>query len=290
MGIFYVFFLGGEPFLKENFIDIIEYASKLGLGIMITTNGTIINSKIAKKLRNIDVSVIRISIDSANKDIHNLIRGSNKSFDKCINALKCLSSVGIEHLGISTTLGPDNYKGIEDLVKLAKNYKCNHIQITPISPAGRARETGKYLSIKQVEEVKKVLAVLIEKERTEKTKFVIDAPEGIIIKPNQITVYKNKEKVDLMGCGAGRVCLSIYSDGRVGYCLMNRKVIDSLNNNTLLKIWKKINKEIKRKDRGFCKNCKNIDICAGPCMVLENTCDCEREKIMNNKLLKEVAK
>jgi MoaA/NifB/PqqE/SkfB family radical SAM enzyme len=52
---------GGEPFLRENWFEILSYARKKDIEIGITTNGTLIDDKTASLIKNLKTFNIHIS-------------------------------------------------------------------------------------------------------------------------------------------------------------------------------------------------------------------------------------
>lgn len=277
MGVFYIYFLGGEPFMKEHFLDILDYTYNAGLGIMITTNGTLITEEIADKLKN--VSNIRISLDSADAEIHNKMRGRNFSYDKCINALKILSKLHINNFGINSTIGPDNYKNLKDLYNIALKYNCDIIQMIPVCGSGRASENEIGLTEFQRKNVLKQMKSIQQEIKTKHYKTQIDAPEGYVEKFFEKDLNKNKITPDLMGCSAGKTCLALQQNGQVGYCLMCREPLGNLRKEKFKAIFRKAQTNSQRNKKQFCQNCKHNDICYGPCMVNGNTCDCDDERL-----------
>ena len=287
IGVFYIYFLGGEPFMKERFLDIINYTyDKAGMGVMITTNGTLINENMKETLEK--VSCIRVSLDSANEEIHNKMRRRNFSFKKCNEALKILSDLNINSFGINSTIGPDNYKNLEDLYNLAKSYNCNLIQMIPVCGSGRANEAGNFLSENQRQSVKEQLTALEQKIKANNFKTILDAPEGYIEKYGEEWVYKHHETPDIMGCSAGKTCLAIQQNGKVGFCLMHRNPIGNLNEQSFIEIFKNSGIIAMKNKLSFCHKCKHNEHCFGPCMVSGNTCSCEeeRELVVNKTLMK----
>ena len=68
-------FTGGEPFVRKDFIDILEYANDYNFSITILTNATLINKKLAERLSMINIQSIQVSLDGAKAKTHNEIRG-----------------------------------------------------------------------------------------------------------------------------------------------------------------------------------------------------------------------
>jgi aspartyl aminopeptidase len=92
---------GGEPFLRKDFTDIVLHAKNKNLPLVIQTNGTILQETDVKKLSEIlyqKTDVIHISLEGADKDSHDNIRGKG-TFDKTI-----AKAVGVK---VSEVIGSD---------------------------------------------------------------------------------------------------------------------------------------------------------------------------------------
>jgi len=92
-GIKKIYFTGGEPFIREDMADILNYITvDLQIPASVVTNGTLINDNNIYSLKNslIDIS---ISLDGL-EDVHNNIRQS-KVFNKTINTIANLLENGI---------------------------------------------------------------------------------------------------------------------------------------------------------------------------------------------------
>src|SRR5699024_2860759 len=87
-------FTGGEPLLFEDVYKLISLASELGIYTSIGTNGTLITSDIANKLKNSGLKKAVVSIDGT-EEKHNSIRGVG-SYQKAIKGIENLLSQGIK--------------------------------------------------------------------------------------------------------------------------------------------------------------------------------------------------
>jgi len=67
-------FSGGEPLMREDIFHLIGYAKKLGLRPVMGTNGTLINSDVAQRLKDIGVMGVGISLDSMEIAKHDQLR------------------------------------------------------------------------------------------------------------------------------------------------------------------------------------------------------------------------
>lgn len=87
-----VLFTGGEPFLRKDIFDIINYSVSRGLKTEVVSNGSLINNpQIAKSIIDSGLKNIAISLDGANAATHDYIRAVNGAYQKAIDALSYLS-------------------------------------------------------------------------------------------------------------------------------------------------------------------------------------------------------
>jgi len=89
-----IVFSGGEPLLRGDLFELITLANQCKINTCLTSNGTLLNDDIAKKLASCGIGVVNISIEGP-EDIHDSLRGKG-SFAKAVNALECLSRHKIE--------------------------------------------------------------------------------------------------------------------------------------------------------------------------------------------------
>jgi len=75
---------GGEPMIRDDIFELINYAKSIGMTVLMGSNGTLIDKEKAEKLKNSGLSAIAISIDSLDPEKHNLFRGSDDAFQKAI--------------------------------------------------------------------------------------------------------------------------------------------------------------------------------------------------------------
>jgi radical SAM protein with 4Fe4S-binding SPASM domain len=89
-GIEKVDFLGGEPFIRKDILQLFSYLDKRGIGIIVTTNGLLLDEGTIESLMMLrHLNGIFFSIDGASKEIHDTIRGKN-SFKNMISNFEAL--------------------------------------------------------------------------------------------------------------------------------------------------------------------------------------------------------
>ena len=92
--VFYVNIGGGEPMLRPDFFEILEYAAAHHVGVKFSTNGTFIDAAAARRLAAMDYLDIQISIDGADPDVNDAVRGEG-SFAAARAAMDHLRDAGV---------------------------------------------------------------------------------------------------------------------------------------------------------------------------------------------------
>ena len=115
-GVCGIAFEGGEPLLRKDLSEILDYSRSLPLQTSLITNGTLLESKIDEIARYINGGIY-VSLDGIEKT-HDIIRGVSGCFKKAIGGISAASKK--IPVAINTTIMAENIHEIEDLVKLAK--------------------------------------------------------------------------------------------------------------------------------------------------------------------------
>jgi len=271
-GIFYIFFLGGEPFMRPDFLELLEYCHRVGVETMLTTNGWFVTPKIAKETAKAGVTIARVSIDGATADVHDDIRGVPGSFDRAVQALHYFREAGVPVVGVSPTISRRNLHQVEDIVAMSLREGATEIRLNPVCVTGRASQSGSSLSGEDSE----FLRVAYNKvKQLFGTRINIDAPEGIALdKHKSERCDAHTGPADMMGCGAGTVSLAISPLGEVFHCILYRKEVGNVRTSSFREIWETSPQLVeKRKFRGVCLDCVNRPLCSGVCPLIEDIGD-----------------
>lgn len=129
---------GGEPLLRDDIYEIIEYATKRGLRVVLATNGTLLTHDIVRKLKNVGIQRVSISIDGANAQTHDNFRGL-KCFEKAMHGIEILKKHGLS-FQINTTITKRNLKEIPRIYELALRLKASALHIFLLVPTGRGEK------------------------------------------------------------------------------------------------------------------------------------------------------
>jgi len=143
MQVFYVNIGGGEPMLRRDFFTIIDYATTSGVGVKFSTNGTYIDDAAARRLAAMDYLDVQISIDGADADTNDLVRGRG-SWATARRAMDALAAADFGEFKISVVVTRENVTQLDDLLAIADGYGAQ-LRITRLRPAGRGADTWHHL-------------------------------------------------------------------------------------------------------------------------------------------------
>ena len=123
LGIFEIDLQGGELLLNPKYLfSVLENFGTERFYMYLTTNGFFMTDEIAKKLADLGVDRVSVSIDSMDPDTHDKFRGKKGCWERAINALEMVKNVGITPY-LNITVGKYNVDS-EDL-KLLLDYSKN---------------------------------------------------------------------------------------------------------------------------------------------------------------------
>lgn len=131
-------FSGGEPFLREDILELATYARQKGMRVVFSTNGTRITPEIAKRIAEIGVSYVGISIDGV-RSTHDAFRGVPGAYDQSLNAIRLCRELGIK-VGLRVTLTRANVREIPAIFQLMRDEKIPRICLYHLVYTGRGAD------------------------------------------------------------------------------------------------------------------------------------------------------
>lgn len=137
MGTFTICLTGGEPTIREDYLEIVEYASKKGLAVNTASNGLLIDEHFAREMKKSGICTVQISLDGSKADIHDKLRGKG-TFEKAIMAIKNLVRENIP-TAISFASTKFNIRDFPNVVSLAEKLGVNRVRTMYFLPMGRGK-------------------------------------------------------------------------------------------------------------------------------------------------------
>lgn len=134
-GVPVMLFSGGEPVLREDLPELIDYAVKKGLRAVISTNGTLITEENAKRFAQCSLSYIGISLDGTGS-VNDAFRGVRGAFELAIYGLRNAKRAGIK-VGLRFTINKRNYDEIPKIFDIIEEENIPRVCFYHLVYAGR---------------------------------------------------------------------------------------------------------------------------------------------------------
>jgi len=261
-------FTGGEPLVRPDILELIEYASNLGLEPKIATNATLITPQIARRFKDAGDCDVAIGLDGASARVHELIRGVPGSFDRTMRGIYATKEAGLA-LQINIAAMKHNYHEIPFILDLADGLDAEIVLIYHFVPIGRGEgKEDLELSPQQVEDLAKLVS-----QRQRKAKPIIQptcAPyywAYISSRNGNSRLGLRLSEAAFKGCTAGRGMCYIKADGDVWPCPFVPVTAGNIRNASLAEIWhgSDVFQSLRSREnlKGKCGECGYHDLCGG---------------------------
>ncbi|RLI78746.1 radical SAM/SPASM domain-containing protein [Archaeoglobales archaeon] len=281
-GVVAISFSGGEPLLHEHFWNVARHAANKGFHVSVATNGTLITPNVAKKLKEIGVDYVEVSLDASKPEIHDAFRGVKGAFNRTIEGIKNCVEARLD-VGIATTSTKLNLHDIPNIVDLGVKLGVLRIVVFNFIPTGRGKEI-EYLDL-DVKEREWLLEYLYDRLEEGKVQVFSTSPTYAVV-----AVKKYEQRMGskiapthfaqvclptdgalilsefIGGCGAGRLYCGINPNGDITPCVFIPIVVGNVKDG-FLKVWQEseiLNLLRDRDDERYaCKSCEYRYICGG---------------------------
>ncbi len=136
LGSFRIGLTGGEPLLRKDLLDVIDAALAHGLHPCLTTNGTLLDERMARELGRRELVWINVSLEGARAESNDRVRGDGV-FDAVVGKLR---DVG-RHMRftLAFTITRDTADEVEACAALARELGAHTAVFRPVYPVGIAR-------------------------------------------------------------------------------------------------------------------------------------------------------
>jgi mycofactocin radical SAM maturase len=260
MQVFYVNIGGGEPTVRPDFWELVDYATAHHVGVKFSTNGVRLDAAAAARLAASDYVDVQISLDGATREVNDAVRGPG-SFDTAMRAMGHLRDAGFSGFKLSVVMTRHNIPQIDEFKAIADEFGAQ-LRLTRLRPSGRGADVWDELHPlpSQQKELYDWLVAHGEQVLTGDSFFHLSAFGGALPGLNL--------------CGAGRVVCLIDPVGDVYACPF------AIHENFLAGnvrsaggfegVWKtsSLFADLRKPDTGgACKSCGFYDSCRGGCMA-----------------------
>jgi AdoMet-dependent heme synthase len=118
-GTFFLTLSGGEVLMRRDFFELLEYARRLCFNVRIKTNGVMIRQREAKRMLELGVENIQISIYSHRPEVHDAITKLPGSLKRSVEAIRFLKSQGLKVViaNVLMTANSRDHAGVQALAR-----------------------------------------------------------------------------------------------------------------------------------------------------------------------------
>ncbi|WP_067679752.1 mycofactocin radical SAM maturase [Nocardia miyunensis] len=260
MQVFYVNIGGGEPTVRSDFWELLDYAVSHDVGVKFSTNGVRLTPERAAKLAATDYVDVQISLDGATAEVNDAVRGPG-SFDMATRALQNLADAGFRDAKISVVVTRHNVNQLDEFQALADKYGAT-LRLTRLRPSGRGADTWDELHPTAADQ-----RVLYD--------WLMANGESVLTGDSFFHLAAFGESLPGLNlCGAGRVVCLIDPVGDVYACPF--AIHDTFKAGNLLtdggfnRVWQEsaLFEELRAPTGGgACASCNFYDSCRGGCMA-----------------------
>jgi radical SAM protein with 4Fe4S-binding SPASM domain len=132
-GVFFLTLSGGEVLMRRDFFEIVEHARRLLFNVKLKTNGVMIRESEAKRIRELGVEQVQISVYSHRPEIHDAITKLPGSLKRTVEAIRFLKSQGLKVV-IANVLMASNLFDNTGVMALAKELGVAYTLDPTITP------------------------------------------------------------------------------------------------------------------------------------------------------------
>ncbi len=279
-GVPVLLFSGGEPLVRKDLPELAEYAVQKGMRAVISTNGTLITSKMAQTLKAIGLSYVGISLDGM-ESINDEFRGITGAFKSAMQGIQNCQAAGIK-VGLRFTINKANAAEVPKIFDLLEEKKIPRVCFYHLVYAGRgSKMVEEDLSH---EEARKVVDQIMDRTKDLHDRGI---PKEVLTVDNHADgpyLYlrllgenpeRAKEVLELLqmnegnNSGRGIGCVSwdgeVYADQFWRHCSfgnVRQQPFSEIWTDTSIKLLQQL-KQKKKNVKGRCADCQWLDICGG---------------------------
>jgi len=267
IGVFILTFTGGEPTLREDLPELLQYAQNKGMVTGLITNGRKLKDKeYVKTLEKAGLDFVQVTLESHKPKIHDLMTAAKGSWKETVAGIKNAAQSQI-YVTTNTTLSQYNASEFLRTIDYIKDFNVAAFGCNSLIYSGKANAISQEFAL-TIEALKELLPKIRDKAQQLNLKFLWYTP----------TQYCRFDPVQLglgvKSCTAAMINMCVGPNGDVYPC---QSYFESLGN-ILVDEWEQIWNHplaVKIRNREYvepkCKDCPQLQVCGGGCpLELQN--------------------
>ena len=271
MGVGEVTVIGGEAYLRNDFILIVNELRAHGMRVSMATGGLNLTQARVEAMREAGINTVSVSIDGL-RDSHDHLRGVEGSFERAFAALERLRDAGIT-IGVNSQINRRTLPDLPRLLERIADVGARGWQLQITSPFGNAADhPDLLLQPYMMLEVFDTLRGILRRAQA----------LGVEVWPGNNLGYfgpleghlRSAQQRHYKGCVAGRFQIGLEAQGDVKGCPSlggPENVGGNVREHRLSEIWARSAELAYIRERttdelwGYCAQCYYADTCRGGC-------------------------
>lgn len=261
----FVQILGGEPMVRKDIYELVEYALTKKYIFSLNSNGYLLNRDAISRLVGMGLKFIQISLQGFENE-HEYLTTIKGSFKRAVDAILLLIKFGID-VSVSCVISDINAKNIIKFLKYLIKIGVKNIQLLTPLEEGRAESENIKLSTK----TSVILKDKLIKFKNAHANINIDLPGfDVDLIDGLVNKYKNDSSYEFMfGCSGGVSSIRVNPEGQACICIGGAgKAMGSLLNEPMSNIMKKMYSWRLKNIPKMCVGCSHYLVeCQGGCYL-----------------------
>jgi SynChlorMet cassette radical SAM/SPASM protein ScmF len=260
---------GGEPLMHPQILQLLEIVRQENLRLTIETNGLLCTPEIAAEIAKSPQRHVSVSLDGADADTHEWVRGVKGAFEAACQAVRNLADAGI-HPQVIFSVMKVNVHQVDAIVRLAEQLGAYSVKFNVVQPTARGEKLHQQDETLKVDELI-ALNRRVESEMAPSTHLSLffDLP----------LAFRPMSRMASDGCGICGILtiLGVIPSGHYALCGIGEQVPElvfgAVGSDTLKTVWHEnptlntIRNGLPNKIEGVCASCLMKYRCLGSCIA-----------------------
>ena len=126
---------GGEPLVRKDFFEIAKACVGMFSRVALATNGTIVDDAMARRIVDVGIKRISVSLDGMKASTHDTFRGVPGSFEATVRGYDAMARAGAS-LQVNATVARHNIDEVEELLNFVLARKAEAFHVFALVPVG----------------------------------------------------------------------------------------------------------------------------------------------------------
>jgi radical SAM protein with 4Fe4S-binding SPASM domain len=272
LGVMEVTVIGGEAYLRDDWLEIVRAIRSAGMQCTMTTGGRGVTAERARAAAAAGLQSVSVSLDGI-EATHDKLRGVTGSFQAALAAGRHLRAAGVG-LSVNTQINKLSMKELPLVLETAIEIGARAWQIQLTAAMGRAADAPELLL--QPEDLLELFPLLASlKQRCDQAGVKLWPGNNIgYFGPYETLLRGTMRRGHMASCGAGCTTLGIEANGAIKGCPSLQTVPwtgGNIRDASLQDIWERAAPLRYMRDRtaddlwGFCRTCYYADVCRAGC-------------------------